>query len=440
MAHPTLGEQFPSSPILNRVPPHLRKKVVDASSPSASPTPAAVIAHDSSDESSTAKMTPSTNSTYTLLMSSSPAPPAFDGEMAGYAAARVPPPNPIREELRQIRRDQSMEFLPPPSEEITDGFKGASHTLSSSIHAQPGPEKQDLAPSSPNASRSAACGPTGTLATNTSHSGEIRRYQVEDLIDIAKQCSGRLPPASAVQAMFLYEMQRETESERLFEGQMFRLAQQEDELVTQARRNAEMEARLAKLERQVANNDVQARIATRDVRMNVQQQKLAEQAARLEKAEDAFKTMSEQHQALKQTHQKFAADTEAALKDVVRQASSAAKIVVASSANKSEVDPSDVKIMKDELDVLFNDRDGILSKLAEVFERMQTLADNIHQLTIRKTAAQASSPAPIQRIPAFGPNGDLVDVTIPKGKPAVGLNGSQHAPVKSFVPGTRWAT
>ena len=61
-----------------------------------------------------------------------------------------------------------------------------------------------------------------------------RHYSQEDLKGIGELCKNRLPPASAVQAMFLYEMQRETEFESLFQGQMFRLAKAEDDSQSQA--------------------------------------------------------------------------------------------------------------------------------------------------------------------------------------------------------------
>lgn len=46
-------------------------------------------------------------------------------------------------------------------------------------------------------------------------------YTNNELRSIGERCSNRLPPASAVQAMHSYELQRDTEVERLFHGLMF---------------------------------------------------------------------------------------------------------------------------------------------------------------------------------------------------------------------------
>lgn len=55
-----------------------------------------------------------------------------------------------------------------------------------------------------------------------------KHYSETTLKEIGEQCGNRLPPASAVQAMFLYEMQRESELERLFQGHLFKLARLDD--------------------------------------------------------------------------------------------------------------------------------------------------------------------------------------------------------------------
>lgn len=54
------------------------------------------------------------------------------------------------------------------------------------------------------------------------------RYAPERLKQLRELCSTRLQPASTVQAMFLYELERERENESLFHDQMFRAARIED--------------------------------------------------------------------------------------------------------------------------------------------------------------------------------------------------------------------
>jgi len=74
---------------------------------------------------------------------------------------------------------------------------------------------------------------TATMAT---------KYSPERLKQLRELCETRLPPASAVQAMFLYELEREKENEKLFHDHMFRIARTEDA-------SNMTEERLTKLER-----------------------------------------------------------------------------------------------------------------------------------------------------------------------------------------------
>lgn len=132
------------------------------------------------------------------------------------------------------------------------------------------------------------------LSKDSLHAPAVQRYGAEDLVGIGRQCSNRLPPASAVQAMFLYELQRETEAERLFHSQMFRLAKSEDEVAVQSRRFAGMESRMLKLETQLAlQGQAQGkRIAANEARLTEAEGKLSAIADQLKNVQELKKEIA----------------------------------------------------------------------------------------------------------------------------------------------------
>lgn len=93
-----------------------------------------------------------------------------------------------------------------------------------------------------------------------------RNYTPTALRAIGEQCGGKLPPASAVQRMFLYELQRETEAEKLFQGQMFELARVEHITDKQETRLAELEQRVTTLSLAARDKDIEDRLATSKTR------------------------------------------------------------------------------------------------------------------------------------------------------------------------------
>lgn len=55
-----------------------------------------------------------------------------------------------------------------------------------------------------------------------------QKYSQEELKTLREQCKARLPPASAMQAMYLYELEREAENEKLFHDLVFQNARLQD--------------------------------------------------------------------------------------------------------------------------------------------------------------------------------------------------------------------
>jgi hypothetical protein len=67
------------------------------------------------------------------------------------------------------------------------------------------------------------------------------QYSSEELRAIDKRNPSRLPPATAVHGMAMYELQRGAEQERLFHASMFDLAQLKQTSAAQAARTESLE-------------------------------------------------------------------------------------------------------------------------------------------------------------------------------------------------------
>ena len=61
---------------------------------------------------------------------------------------------------------------------------------------------------------------------------------------------------------FLYEMQRETDLERLFQGHLFRLAKAEDDTKLHETRTAKLESQVKTLVKQLGGQDITGRLST----------------------------------------------------------------------------------------------------------------------------------------------------------------------------------
>lgn len=250
------------------------------------------------------------------------------------------------------------------------------------------------------------------------------QYTPHQLRQIGQQCGNRLPPASAVQAMFLYELQRESELESLFHGSIFRIAKQEDTSSAQAKRISALEQRLARFEKQLAAKDTEERLATSKGIMDVQQIKLNQCTSRVDTIEDKLNNLTTSIETLR-TAQEDSTDAAAA-----------------ATTTNSTAD-EDIPTMKEEIDVLFGDRDGILEMVSEIKDRLTKLEDNVRSLTLQNTALKSPSPTPNQALPLQSPSTNGLALGVPKGKAYVSLNNENRpaaASIRSFTPGTPWAT
>lgn len=249
-----------------------------------------------------------------------------------------------------------------------------------------------------------------------------QRYTVYDLQSIGTQCHNRLPPASAVQAMYLYEMQRQSEVESLFQGQMFKLAQIEQAAEVKDGRMWKLEKDMKELQNQITANDVhfQERLATTKAHMDAQ---TAELNARVS----------------------MAAESETARMDKL--------LLDVETFRQTQINDykriwAALDKLQHESDVLFDERDAIfeeqkkaeerLDKVEEavraymiqqgislegvfpVTQRVDKLEDLVRALTVQQATSPISrSPVTVQRLPMKSTNGQLIDLSVPKGSPLV---------------------
>ena len=135
---------------------------------------------------------------------------------------------------------------------------------------------------------------------------EAKTFTSTQLRRIGEVCSKRLPPASTVQAMFMYELQRESEVESLFQDQMFRLAKHDDKSAEQEKRIAALEARLSQMEKAAASKDVEERLATSKVTMKVQQGKIDTCTGKVQELETKLATVQKELDALRSKQEEAA--------------------------------------------------------------------------------------------------------------------------------------
>lgn len=263
---------------------------------------------------------------------------------------------------------------------------------------------------------------------------EAKTFTPTQLRRIGEVCSKCLPPASTVQAMFMYELQRESEAESLFQDQMFRLAKHDDKSVEQEKRIAALEARLTQVEKAAASKDVEERLATSKVTMKVQQGKIDTCSGQVKDFGIKLSNVQKELEAMRSKQE------EAASKPIEKDESGPNVQTMADEIGKSHTRASLVSLAPlTQLDVLFGDRDGILDMVTEVKSRMDTLEGNIRALTAQGNIIKTPTVSP-QLIPVQNGNGEVVDLSIPKGKAHVSLKQNRKpSSIRSFSPGKQWA-
>ena len=224
-------------------------------------------------------------------------------------------------------------------------------------------------------------------------------YDPSHLKAIGTQCKNKLPPASAVQAMYLYELQRESEVEALFHGQIFRLAKAEEETQTHSSRIHHLEAQTKALHKKLTTNDLSARLSTSAVRTEALQAKLSEHTLRLDEQATRLATL----------------ETPAAAANPPSFLLSEDIHTLKTSLGKVDA----------EIQTLFDERDALITLLNQSNSRIDKLEDLVRALTLQKTAPPSAAES-VQLLPLKAKNGETVDLAVPKGQG-----------FRTFVPGKK---
>ncbi|TKA79511.1 hypothetical protein B0A55_02437 [Friedmanniomyces simplex] len=240
------------------------------------------------------------------------------------------------------------------------------------------------------------------------------QYTVDELKSLGQLCSDRLPPASAFQAMFLYEMQRQTEVEKLFQAQVFGLARADATANSTSARVQKLEAEMRKLRPQVDASDVQERLTTSKVHFTAQQAKIDACNTQLELQDQRIAALVTSFEALK-----------------------AVQTVDAHAITAQEALTADMTTVQGDVEALYDERDALINMLNESNSRIQKLEDLVRQLTLQislSTSPSNASPAMTQRLPVQNTNGQAIELAVPRG---TGLsNGKENRlPARAFTPG-----
>jgi chromosome segregation ATPase len=294
----------------------------------------------------------------------------------------------------------------------------------------------------------------------------MARYDMNALKKIGTQCKSRLPPANAVQAMFLYEMQRQAEVQALFQGQMFELARVKDTAKSHEPRIEDLEEQMKEVQMKANRKDVDERLATSKVRidalaarLNEHFIRLGEYGRRLTDVETAQTVTTEAKEQENVKLNSFANDIQT-IKSDLETAHTATKeeqqkenAKLADLLNSVTEDLKTVKAALEsadkEIGILFEERDALFGHLKEAEagiaelkksnERINKLEHLVRALTLQKssppTSAGGSRSPSVHFCPITTKNGDSVDLVVPKGKGFVSLGKED---IKAFVPGKSW--
>ena len=184
------------------------------------------------------------------------------------------------------------------------------------------------------------------------------QYGEHRLREIGKQCGESLPPASAVQAMFLYEMQRQSEQERLFQGQLFRFARAEDETKAQNERISKIENGIKTLQKQATDNDLRQRLATSKAHIDRLQSQIKELNVKDEVRITTLRQIEEKTQTLQQTIDRQRQDLERETHEPSKRGKELDMLIANLKTN--------IETVSDDVTILFDDRDAIVAELKEV--------------------------------------------------------------------------
>jgi DNA repair exonuclease SbcCD ATPase subunit len=234
-----------------------------------------------------------------------------------------------------------------------------------------------------------------------------KKYTGVELALIGKQCSTKLPPASAVQAMFLYEYERKAEDEKFFHSRMFQLRREEEAATLERAKAAEtiqaLEARVKQLEKTTASRDREAsdRLTKSSTRIKATQETLDQHMTNINDLSTKLADVTTDMQALQTA---VTSNTTEAISPTT----------IADHANALAALQTDVLN-------LFEDRDGMITLVTDTRARVTKLEDNVRALTLQNAAIKPPSSVQPHRLPMATSYGEKFDLAVPKGMAHVSL-------------------
>ncbi|KAI6828009.1 hypothetical protein KC340_g1528 [Hortaea werneckii] len=244
-------------------------------------------------------------------------------------------------------------------------------------------------------------------------------YSGDELRRIGARCANRLPPASALQQMFEYELKRGAETEKLFHHTLLNLHEQNSTTKNHEERLQKLEFQLDAMGKQLKVSEIDERLNTNKIRIRVQQTKMDEMESKLQ-----------QHgQTLKQ------------LADDVTQKLDASKPTAEYAGFSEQLAgvKGDLNSINSDVNTLFGERDALINMIEDNNDYIKRLEDLVRNLTLQLSTSwnpsSGSTPAMTHRVPFKNTAG--VDLEVPKGS-GFATGRENRAPPKTFTPGKPW--
>ncbi|KAK5682442.1 hypothetical protein LTS10_005570 [Elasticomyces elasticus] len=253
---------------------------------------------------------------------------------------------------------------------------------------------KDAAPA-PSPATAVAANTTAQAPSRGARAEMSSHYSIEELKSLGFSCSKRLPPASAVQAMFLYEMQRQSEVEHLFQAQTFGMARADETTNSTSIRIAKLEAELKKTQQKVDVKEVQERLETSKIRFQAQQ-------AKIDETNSKMKEHGQRLQSLAATVKEIRAANAAGIK------TTAIETALAESLGGLKADIADLE----------GEQDALIAVLRESNDKIARLEDVVRELSgqlAELSRSASSSPIQVHRLPMRTTNGQSLELAVPRG-------------------------
>jgi hypothetical protein len=231
--------------------------------------------------------------------------------------------------------------------------------------------------------------------------------------------------------MFMYELQRQSELERVFQGHVFRLANAEDTANDQSARITKLDTFVKEIQAQLASKSVDERIRFSKIRMDAQELKLNDTSSAVSKTEQKLQ------------------DLEKAIADLKGEITTKLATPPPAPAPEPEPEPertpttpapdaAELTDIREDVDILIDSRDALVTlvtgcedRIARLERQNAKLVDLVCALTLSESSSPGSSPPQTQRLPVQTTNGESYELCVPKGTGLTLRNGTRS-------PGKPW--